>query len=48
MFLVVFFESKLPTAEGHLAESTQREAFGCKMQRQYADVRQTVWLAIES
>lgn len=31
-----------------MAESTRREAFGCKMQRQYADVPQTVWLAAES
>ena len=48
MFLVVLFESKLWTVEGHLTESTWTEAFGCKMQRQYADVPQTVWLAVES
>ena len=38
MFLVVLVESKLWTVEGHLAESTWREAFGGKLQRQYADV----------
>jgi hypothetical protein len=45
----MLFESKLWNVEGHLAESTWRgEAFGCKMQRQYADVLQTVWFAVES